>query len=146
MLDGRGVSKDLRRAAHYDRLAAEHGVADAQYRYGIWLLGSQNGHREIAGAARYLELLAENGSPDGQFTNACMAENAIGAFPSVDLLTAVRYYEQCCDSYPSGAACLGWCLQNGRGIPVDFTVAAECFKKAADSGDADGINCFGCCL
>jgi TPR repeat protein len=33
-----------------------------------------------------------------------------------------------------------------RGIPVDFTAAAECFKKAADFEDADGINCFGCCL
>jgi TPR repeat protein len=37
-------------------------------------------------------------------------------------------------------------LQTGRGIPVDFTVAAECFKKAADSNDADGINGFGRCL
>jgi TPR repeat protein len=34
----------------------------------------------------------------------------------------------------------------GLGIPVDFTVAAEFFKKAADSGDADGLNSFGCCL
>jgi TPR repeat protein len=28
----------------------------------------------------------------------------------------------------------------------DFTDAAECFKKAADLNDADGVNCFGCCL
>jgi TPR repeat protein len=37
-------------------------------------------------------------------------------------------------------------LPEGRGIPVDFTVAAECFKRAAGSDDADGVNCFGCCL
>jgi hypothetical protein len=37
-------------------------------------------------------------------------------------------------------------LQTGRGIPIDFTVAANCFKKPADSNGADGIDGFGCCL
>jgi TPR repeat protein len=40
----------------------------------------------------------------------------------------------------------GWCLQIGLGIPVDFTVADDFFKKAADSNDADGLNSFECCL
>jgi hypothetical protein len=31
-------------------------------------------------------------------------------------------------------------------FPIDFTVAAEFFKKAADSNDADDLNNFGCCL
>jgi hypothetical protein len=30
-------------------------------------------------------------------------------------------------------------------MPIDFTVAAEFQKKAADSGDADGANGFGGC-
>jgi hypothetical protein len=37
-------------------------------------------------------------------------------------------------------------LQTGRGVPVDFTIAAEFFKKAADSHDVDAMNSFGCCL
>jgi TPR repeat protein len=75
-----------------------------------------------------------------------MAENAIGLFPSIDLGTAVRYYERCHDHSPAGAACLGWCSRTGSGIPMDFNVAAECFKQAADSNDAAGVNGFGCCL
>jgi TPR repeat protein len=75
-----------------------------------------------------------------------MAENGIGAFSSVDLITAAHHYEQCSDSLAAGAACFGWCLQTGRGIPVDFTVAAEFFTKSADLDDPDGTNCFGCCL
>jgi TPR repeat protein len=116
------------------------------YHYGIALLTSDPDHQNIAGAFRYLRLSAENGSPDGQFAIACMAENAIAPFTSSDLNTAVRYYERCFDLSPISAVCLGWCLQTGRGIPGDFTIAAECFKNAADSNDPDGVNCFGCCL
>jgi TPR repeat protein/serine/threonine protein kinase len=75
-----------------------------------------------------------------------MAENGIRPFTSVDVDTAVRYYQRCCELSPAAAASLGWCLQLGRGIPIDFITAAECFKKAADSNDPDGINSFGCCL
>jgi TPR repeat protein len=144
--DGRRVLKDLTLACHYFRLAAEQGVAESQYRYGIWLLSRDSRHRDIAGAIHTLKLSVDNGSPDGQFAIAWMAENAIGPFHSIDLGTAVRCYEQCSDRCTAGAACFGWCLQTGHGIPVDFTVPAECFKKAADSNDADGINGFGCCL
>jgi TPR repeat protein len=33
-----------------------------------------------------------------------------------------------------------------RGVPLDFKVAAEFFKKASDSNDADVATNFGCCL
>jgi TPR repeat protein len=144
--EGRGISKDRNTAARYFRLAAEEGVAEAQYRYGMALLSGDAGARNIGMAIRYLQLSAKNGNPDGQFIVACMAENGIALFASADLGIAVRYYERCCDLSPAGAASLGWCFQTGRGIPVDFTAAAECFKKAADSDDPDGVNCFGCCL
>jgi TPR repeat protein len=46
---------------------------------------------------------------------------------------------------PVSSVCFGWCLQTGRGIPIDFTGAAEFLsKKAAESNDADGMNSFGC--
>jgi hypothetical protein len=75
-----------------------------------------------------------------------MAENAFGPFSSVNLWIAVGYDERCCDRLPSGAVCFNWCWQNGRGIPTDFTLAAECFKVAADLNDKYRINCFVCCL
>jgi TPR repeat protein len=75
-----------------------------------------------------------------------MAENGIGAFSSPHIDTALRYYEGCSDLSPAGSACFGWCLQTGFGIPIDFTVAAEFLRKAADSDDVDGMNSFGCCL
>jgi TPR repeat protein len=73
-----------------------------------------------------------------------MAENGIGR--SVDLMVAARYYEQSSEQCPAGAMRYGWCLQVGRGVLVNFTVAAEFFKKAGDSNDENGANCFGCSL
>jgi TPR repeat protein len=50
------------------------------------------------------------------------------------------------DGSAAESACCGWCSYAGKGIPVDFTVAAEFFKKVSGSNDADGANSFGCCL
>jgi TPR repeat protein len=75
-----------------------------------------------------------------------MPENGIGAFSSVDLLTAVQYYEGCSEFSVEASLRFGWCLRTGREIPVDFTIAAEFFKKAADLNNSDGINSFACCL
>jgi TPR repeat protein len=103
-------------------------------------------HQNNGNPIHYLELSAANGNPAAQLAVACMAENGIGAFLSVDLDRAVRYYERCSDFLQAGAVCFGWCLQAGRGIPPDLTVAAEFLKKAADFNDAKSLNGFGCCL
>jgi TPR repeat protein len=87
--DGRGVLNDFALPSHFFRLAAAQGVAESQYRYAIWLLSCHSGDRDIAGTIHSLKLSADNGSPDGQFAIACMRENAIGQFHSIDLGRAV---------------------------------------------------------
>jgi TPR repeat protein len=170
--DGAGIPMDFTRASHFLERAADQQHAAAQFEFAVslwdgkgasesfwravrildghrsrvWLLSRHSSHRDIPGPIQYLELSAGNCSPDRQFAVICMAENAIEQFPSVDLETAVLYCEHCCDRSPALAACLDWCFQTPRDTPRDFTAAAECFKKAADSDEADGINCFGCCL
>jgi hypothetical protein len=46
--DGRGVSEDLTRGARIG--VAGKRVAEAQSRYGIWLLSRRSGHRDIPGS------------------------------------------------------------------------------------------------
>jgi TPR repeat protein len=91
-------------------------------------------------------LSAEKRNPDRQFPIACIAENGIALFAAADLFTTVRYCDRCCDLSTAGAASFGWSFEAARGVSVDFTAAAEYFKKAADSDHPDGVNCFGCCL
>jgi hypothetical protein len=69
-----------------------------------------------------------------------MTENGIGV--SVDDALA----GQMCRLSSDGSVSCGWCLDSGKGVPVDVTVAAEFFKKTSDANDADGANSFGCGL
>jgi TPR repeat protein len=87
----RGISMDLRKAIYYSDLAANQGFAQAQYRFGICLLTCMTPSHNIADIFRDLILSAENHHPDGQFAIACMAEDGIRAFSSVDLLTAAQF-------------------------------------------------------
>jgi TPR repeat protein len=73
-----------------------------------------------------------------------MAENGIGS--CVDLTAAVRSYKLSSNLSAAGSARAGWCWRAGKGFPIDFTVAAEFFKKAADLNNGWGANSFGCCL
>jgi TPR repeat protein len=73
-----------------------------------------------------------------------MTENGIGS--CIDLTVAMHYYELSSDLSAAGSTRAGWCWQAKKGAPIDFPVAAEFFKKAADSNDGCSVNSFDCCL
>jgi TPR repeat protein len=141
---GSGISIDLRGAAHYFKLSADQGNAHGPYHYAMCLLTGSGLPRDGENAIQYFELSAESGSPDGQTVVGWMAENGVGH--DIDFVAAARYYELSADHSPAGAARFGRCCHLGQGVAADSTIAAEFFRKAADSNDADGANSFGCCL
>jgi TPR repeat protein len=100
--------------------------------------------RDLESAIEYFRLSAEGGSQDGQAIVGWMIENDIGT--DADFAAAARYYELSADHSPIGAVRFGWCCKLGRGVPIDFTIAAESFLRAAELNDADGANSIGCCL
>jgi TPR repeat protein/serine/threonine protein kinase len=142
--DGIGISKDLKGAVHYLKLSADQGNADGQCQWGISLLTGKVVQRDLATAIQYFKMSAEKGSPEGQTVVGWMIENGVGT--PMDLIAAVGYCDLSSDQSPNGAALFGQCYQTGRGIPVDFTLAAEYFQKPADSDNPVGSNDFGCCL
>jgi TPR repeat protein len=99
--------------------------------------------RDLATAIQYFKMSAENGSPEGQTIVGWMIENGIGI--PMDLM-ALRYYDLSSDQSPHSPALYGRWYQTGRGIPVDFTLAAEYFQKAEDPDNPIGSNDFSCCL
>jgi hypothetical protein len=59
-------------------------MAETQYRDGIWLLIRHSGHPGITSAIHFLELSAQNGGPDGQFTIAYRQRIPVDRFlPSI---------------------------------------------------------------
>jgi TPR repeat protein/serine/threonine protein kinase len=140
--DGIGISKDLKGATHYFKLSADQGNSDGQYHRAISLADGLSLPPDIETAIHYFKQSAENGSPNGCAAFGWMREHGIGT--AMDLETAARDYELVSDQSSNAAAFYGRCCQTGRGVPVDFTVAAEFFQRSANS--FIGANSFGCCL
>lgn len=70
-LVGRGVAPGGRaRAMELTRAAAEGGVAEAQYAYGLALLSGRGVARDAEAASRWLARAAENGIPEAQYALA----------------------------------------------------------------------------
>jgi TPR repeat protein len=61
-------------------------------------------------------------------------------------IIAAEYAKIAAQFSPAGCAYYGWLLQNGIGIPINFTESCEFFQKAADGRNADGANCLAICL
>jgi TPR repeat protein len=108
------------------------------------LLGGLGVNRNLPLAIQHFNSSAENSDSYGLAVAGWMAEHGIGTPMNVEK-AANNYELSSVDSSASGVS-YGRCCQTGRGIPVDFTVAAEFFRKAADSDDPDDVNSFGCCL
>jgi TPR repeat protein len=139
---GIGIEQDLELAMTYYKYSADQGDSEAQCIYGLHFLGRDI--EDLSTAVRYLSLSAAGGNAKGQFNIGHLLEEGIGIEPNHFL--AVQYYELSSESLPSASAFYGWCLQNGRGVPVNFAGAAETFQRAADFGNADGENSLGVCL
>jgi TPR repeat protein/serine/threonine protein kinase len=140
----KSVSFDFQMAAHYLKLAADQKHARAQYHYAELSLTAIDQARNLRDAVHYFRLAAENGNTKGQFVASWMDLNSIGT--STQLFTPSQYNEQLSVLSPFAAVCWGWCFRTGLGVPIDFTIAAELFIRAADSQEANGSNSFGCCL
>jgi TPR repeat protein len=127
---------------HYYKQSADQGNAETQHILGFHFLDRDI--HDYSAAIKYLGLSAAGGDARGQLGFASLLEAGIGIQPNHIL--AAYYYKLSSQFIPSASACYGWCLQNGRGIPVDFTEAAEFFQKAANNNNADGANSFSVCL
>jgi TPR repeat protein len=131
-------------AVHYFKLSADPGHADGQYNSGFCLLSGFAIPRHLTSAMHYFTSAAIKRRRHQYGLTAWMAEHGIGR--RVDLTAAVRYYNLSPDGSLDAYTAYGQCCQTGRGLPPDFTLAAELFQKAADLGHPGGSNCLGCCF
>jgi TPR repeat protein len=141
---GEGVSRDLKGETHYFKLAADQGYVIAQFNYGICLQNGEGILKDVTTALKYFKLSTDNRNTSAQLILAHLFEE--GIICPADHMQSAKYYELSTQLFPVGCACYGWCLQNGIGIPICLTEAAECFQRASNDGNADGANCLTICL
>jgi TPR repeat protein len=165
--EGRGVVQDAPESARYLKLAADQGLAEAQFRYGLLLYRSVVNGLYASVAAEYLRLAAGQGfaealSEFGKHINE-------GA-SVLDWTGVVQYFERAadrgvsyaqfafglflvsCKKYVQGAKYLklsadqnnsegefwyGKCLRDGKGVPQNRAAAQVYLNRSAHRGNED---------
>ncbi|MEJ2378313.1 MAG: PDZ domain-containing protein, partial [Pseudolabrys sp.] len=122
--------RDYARAAHWLRLAADKGEADAMLMLAT-LYGAGNGvAKDQAEAANWARKAAEKGSAVAMFLLGSLYERGEGV--AKNPVEAARWYQQAADKgLPEGMRAIGVMYANGKGIAKDEAMAVIWFRKAA---------------
>jgi localization factor PodJL len=118
------------------RLAAENGLAPAQYRLGKLFETGENVAKDLAEARRWMERAAEGGHRRAMHTLAIFYAEGRGA--PQDFAAAARWFEQASlygatDSQYN----LAVLYEQGLGVPMSLADAYAWYAIAGRSGDAD---------
>jgi TPR repeat protein/serine/threonine protein kinase len=129
--DGRGVAKDLARAATLHEKACDAGSAAACYASGRLLEMRKD---PVAALSRYGQG-CEKGS--AQACNALGRAHSEGLGTAKDVARAKDDYQRACDGgYVTACANLGVLYERGDGVAKDPDKARDLYKRACDDGSA----------
>jgi TPR repeat protein len=135
----------MRNAAYYLKLAADQGIAAAQFNYGMCLQDGEGVSIDMRNAAYYFKLAADQGYAAAQYNYGICLQNGKGV--SIDMRNAAYYFKLAADQGDAAAQNnYGMCLQNGKGDSIDLRSAVYYLKLAADQGIAVAQNNYGMCL
>ncbi len=134
--DGVGIKRDAEKSEDYFRLAAEKGITEAQYNYGICLYLS----KKYVEAFKWLVLsvsdLPEGAAPepDALYHIAECYENGYGT--SQDRTKAfIYYYDSAKYGHTKARLAVAECYRKGIGVPVNKRAAAFYDPKYSDDAD-----------
>jgi TPR repeat protein len=135
------AGEDLAEAARWCRLAAEQGVAAAQYDLGLMYANGEGVPQNYAEAVKWW-LAASESRRDAQNNLGTMFELGHGVVQ--DYSAAVKWYRKAAEQGFGGAQHnLGRMYENGLGVPQDFAEAARWYRRAAELGYAEAQNNLG---
>ena len=129
---GMGVPIDLESAAQLYQLAAEKGLASAQFRLGLSLIeGSLSRHDPEAGEA-WMRRAALAGNPDAAYR---IGELYVKR-PRPDYAEAATWYRRAAEAgHQAAARCLGSLYLSGNGVAKDTDEGTRWLRAAANGGN-----------
>lgn len=141
---GRGVKRDLVKAAKWHRKAAEQGLATAQVRVSYEYANGVGVKEDHAEAARWLQRAADQGLAEAQLQlGICYAR---GDGVTEDAVEAAKLYRKAADQNLAEAQnALGACYFEGNGVTKDIPEALNLTRKAAEQGLGAAQNTLGMC-
>lgn len=126
-------------AAHWQRLAAEQGVAEAQFELAVRLKVDATTDAQLIEAWKWLVAAAQSGFPRAQW----LAGQAFSEFggstwrrATTDYMVAREQFEQAvAQDFLPAAFSLAQLLEAGKGGPEDASRAAKLYERVALEGD-----------
>lgn len=130
---GTGVEKDEQEAAHWFRLAADKGNAEAQRNLAFAIFHGRGVPRDDAEGIRRLRLAADGADAPAQ--RQLGYHFATGHGVPADEKEAVRWFRLAADQNDVFAQYnLAFALASGRGVPTDPSEAVHWYQLAAEQG------------
>lgn len=128
--EGRGVAKDLSRAAWWWRKAAEQGHIKAQYNLGVLYYKGNGVRQDVAKAVMWWRKAAERGHPEAQYNLGLVYSSGRGV--PVDYREAAKWYRMAAVQGGEKAQYnLGVLYAKGEAFPADYVQAHAWFSIAA---------------
>jgi len=139
---GFAVTKDLTKAAKWNRLAAQGGAADAQARYGHQLALGLGVDRDACEAERWFAAAAAQGESAGQVGLGVLYAGGYGT--PADHPRAMEWLALASET--GNAAAQSWLailLLQGEGVPRNVPLAIEYLKRAVAQDRVDALHLLG---
>ncbi|MGK9054888.1 peptidoglycan-binding protein [Neorhizobium petrolearium] len=134
--EGRGVQTDLSEAANWYKLAADRGLAPAQYRLANLFEKGTGVTRDLTRAMAYYKQAAEAGNASAMHNLAVLY--ASGAAGQPDYAAAVEWFGKAADLGVSDSQFnLAILYARGNGVKQDLEESYKWFAVAAKDGDKD---------
>ena len=141
---GRGVEKDLARAAEWFGKAANQGYAPAQYAMGLAMEFGQGAPKDPARAAGWYEKAAGQGHAPAQHAMGLVCEFGKGG--EKDPKQAAEWYEKAAgQGYAPAQYAMGLACEFGKGRAKHPGEAVRWYEKAARQDNADAQCALGTC-
>ncbi len=135
---GTGLPRDVAKALHWYRRAAEQGHAAGQYELGVMYESGVGVKGDVPEALVWLGKAGAQGYAPAQNRIGLIYERGRGV--PADIGKAVRWYRQAArQDFAPGQANLGRLYLRGLGVPRDTGRAAELLRRAAAQRDPDAL-------
>jgi localization factor PodJL len=134
--DGRGVKQDAGEAAKWYKLAADRGLAPAEYRYANMLEKGTGVARDLPQAVTYYRKAADAGNASAMHNLAVLY--ASGAAGQADYASAVQWFTRAADHGVADSQFnVAILFARGTGVKQDLEESYKWFAIAANGGDKD---------
>jgi len=134
--EGRGVKSDLSEAANWYKLAADRGLAPAQYRLANLFEKGTGVSRDLGKAVTYYKQAADQGNASAMHNLAVLY--ASGATGQPDYQAAVGWFSKAADyGVADSQFNLAILFARGNGVKQDLEESYKWFAVAAKDGDKD---------